>query len=297
MRPAAAGGWRPPVAMKSDFVRRSYLASAEQEDEASAWLWAAGTLGCEVKPQGPARVRIEAYFAAGAAAPSVPAALAAGGLRELGVEEVPDADWMANWRDQVRPFPVGRRLLLDPREPQGPAADPGRRQVLRVPARTAFGTGSHESTRLVLELLETLDLRGRRVLDVGTGTGVLAFAALLFGARCALGFDLDPAAPLQAVQNARLNRLPGLFFAGPAAALRPPADFDLALVNVVPEEVGPVLGTIAALLGPGAQAIFSGVLRREGRRFLGELRRHGFRRQRSRRAGEWVAYHTEYRPR
>ena len=87
------------------------------------------------------------------------------------------------------------------------------------------------------------------MLDVGTGTGVLAFAALLLGARRAVGFDLDPAAPFHARDNSRLNGLRPLLFAG---AARPPCAerplFDLALVNVVPEQILPELPAVARRL-------------------------------------------------
>jgi len=108
---------------------------------------------------------------------------------------------------------------------------PAGRRLLRLPARAAFGTGSHESTSLALELLEDADLQGRRVLDVGTGTGVLAFAALAFGAASVTGFDVDPASPFHARDNSALNGLHPRLFAGRLAALREKPLFDLALVQ------------------------------------------------------------------
>ena len=165
--------------------------------------------------------------------------------------------------------------------------------LLRLPARRAFGTGSHESTRLALEILERLAVRGRRVLDVGTGTGVLALAALRLGARRAVAHDLDPAAALLAALNARLNSLAPLVFAGPVAAIARGAAFDLLLVNVIPEEIAADLPRLARLLAPRGRAVFSGILRSGSRRALGVLRAAGFRRRASRFAGEWAAYLCE----
>jgi ribosomal protein L11 methyltransferase len=211
---------------------------------------------------------------------------------ELETEEtVPDADWFATWRERAQPFPVGRTLYLDPREPEEtlePA--PEGRRMLRLPARAAFGTGSHESTSLALELLEDADLQGRRVLDVGTGTGVLAFAALLLGARSVVGFDVDPASPFHARDNSALNGLHPLFFAGRLAALRERPRFDLALVNVVPEQILPEMPDLADLLLPGAEAILSGILAERGRQVLDRMRGLGFVERDRRAAGDWVAF-------
>lgn len=256
-----------------------------------------GCLGLEVKVAGPGELWVEVYE-------SVPRHPVAGGANPPGLtravlvrrESVPEKDWMAPYREQAQPFAVGRRLLLDPREPQPLAQAPGERIWLRLPARSAFGTGSHESTRLVLELLETMELAGRRVLDVGTGTGVLAFAARRFGAAAAVALDNDVIAPLHAALNARLNDVQASIFAGTLAALAPRADFDVALVNMIPEQILPELDSLLAHLRPGAEVIFSGILRTAGRGFLGRLRASGLRRVASRFAGEWVAYRVRYRP-
>lgn len=278
--------------MTSGAVQRAVFAVPEEQEEAfTAACWLEGCLGIEIKPAGaPGRLLVEVYCAGEVDPAWVDAAP---GVERLRVDPVEDADWMAPYREHVRPFAVGRRFLLDPREPQELDAPRGERLWLRVPARSAFGTGSHESTRLVLELLERVEVRGRRVLDVGTGTGVLAFAALGLGARSAVAFDNDVIAPLHAAVNARLNSSPAALFAGDLAALAPTRGFDLALVNVVPEQILPELDALVARLTPGATALFSGILRGAGRAFLRELRRRGLVRRAARTAGEWVAYQTE----
>ena len=266
--------------------RLSFLLPADREDALVAELWLAGTTGVQSLPASGDQLRVEAYFAAGAEPDlEMPAGVA---LESDAV--LPDADWLAPYRERARPFPVGRSLFVDPREPGEPAAEvPAGRRLLRLPARAAFGTGSHESTSLALELLEDLDLRGRRVLDVGTGTGVLAFAALLQGARLAVGFDLDPASPFHARDNSRLNGLHPLLFAGRLAALREGPRFDLALVNVVPEEIFPEMRALVRLLQPRGEAILSGILANRGEEVLRRMQGLGFVERARREEGEWVA--------
>lgn len=270
-------------------TKASYLVEEEREDDLVALLWEMGTLGVQVLGgEEPGTVRLEAYFD-GPSTDRVPGEVGIG--RFLGSEAVPAADWMAGWREAALPFVVGERLLLDPRDPETTErpTEPGR-FTLRIPARAAFGTGSHESTRLVLELLEGIDLRGKRVLDVGTGTGVLAFAALLFGARRAVGLDVDPAAPFHARANARLNGLAPALLAAGVPALSPAARFDLALVNVVPEEIAADLPSVVARLVPGGEAVLSGILAASGPRVLSEIAPLGLAPVAERTAGEWVAY-------
>ncbi len=272
-------------------MRVSYLVPAEREDELVAALWELGTSGVQVIEAGDGRLRLEAYFEGDA-----PGAVS--GIGPEAVCEVPATDWLAAYREAARPFPVGERLWLDPREPDRPEEPaPDGRSALRVPARGAFGTGSHESTRLALELLEGIELAGRRVLDVGTGTGVLALAALRLGACSAVGLDVDPAAPFHARENRRLNRLHPALFAGTLAALRPrPAPaasgraFDLALVNVLPEVIAADLPLLAPLLAPGAEVVVSGALAVSREPVLAAWRDLGFGSLCERTAGEWIAF-------
>ena len=267
-------------------LRRSYLLPPDCEDTLVADLWRAGTLGAQSSMLPDGRVRLEAWFSRETAPVTVGPGI------ELEAEEtVPDADWLAAYREGARPFAVGRTLFVDPREPgEEPPEAPAGRRLLRLPARAAFGTGSRESTALALKLLEEADVRGRRVLDVGTGTGVLAFAARLAGAAGVVGFDVDPAAPFHARDNSGLNDLHPLLFAGGLAALRRRPFFDLALVNVVPEEILPEMPELVRLLRPEAAVILSGILAERGPEVLDRVRDLGLVEQARRTAGEWVAF-------
>jgi ribosomal protein L11 methyltransferase len=292
------------------YLRRVYRLPAELEEILVADLWLAGTLGVSTETEPDGRLRLTAYFTAPAAGlagerPASPEGAAAPGPAPRRVEclvedELPEADWMAEYRRRTRPFTLGRALVVDPREPETPegaagvdgeegrALPPGRR-LLRLPARTAFGTGSHESTALAIELLEEAELTGRAVLDVGTGTGVLAFAALTWGAARVVGFDADPAAAFQARSNSRLNALYPRLFAGRPAALAPRPGFDLVVVNVVPEQILPEIADLLAALRPGGSLILSGLLAERVTEALALLATLGFAEAGRRQAGEWVA--------
>lgn len=270
------------------YRRLVFLLPPDREDALVTELWLAGTLGVQSAAAGDGRLRLEAYFPADLKPfhPSLPE-----GIEVNADEVVPDADWFAAYRERSRPFPVGRMLFVDPREPGEEAAEvPVGRRLLRLPARAAFGTGSHESTSLALELLEDADVRGRRVLDLGTGTGILAFAALLSGARSVIGFDVDPAAPFHARDNSALNGLRPRLFAGRLAALPERPLFELAVVNVIPEEISSEMAHLVRLLRPGAEVILSGILAERGPQVLGRWRALGLAERERRTAGEWIAF-------
>lgn len=310
----AEGRARPdrlPVAA----VRYVYTLPRAAADRFVAELWTRGTLGIE-EPASPAVAEAEedlltlvAYFPpAGAGADP---AVAAGtslpwtdlGVRLDRVEEVPAEDWLAGWRAAARPFTVGRRFLLDPRQPADSEdasalpAGPAQRIRLRLPARGAFGTGSHETTRLALELLERQPLTGRSVLDVGCGTGVLAFAAYALGAGRVAGCDVDPVAAFHAVENRRLNR-PVLatppaagpaFWAGGLAALGGTARFDVVVVNVLPERILGELPRLARAVAADGALVYSGTLTDGADEVARRFADHGLSERRRRAAGEWTA--------
>lgn len=277
--------------MMTHYQRRVWRVPREHEETFTAELFARGALGCEIREDAEA-IAVEAYFP-----DPLPPALASwdlGAWPERGVaavaaERFADRDWLAEYRAAARPVEVGRRFLVDPRDGAEPADADGR-IALAIPARTAFGTGSHESTRLAVAWLEDVDPRGLDVIDVGTGSGILAFAALCLGARRAVGFDADAGAALVARQNAGLNRLRPALFAGRLAALRSGERFDLALVNVLPERVLPEIPRLLTLLRPGARVVSSGNLWERRVEIAARLAACGLALAGEKREGEWVAF-------
>ena len=98
-------------------------------------------------------------------------------------------DWLNNWKKYFKPIPVGKSLLIRPTWEE--EYDAGNRTVLHLEPGLAFGTGTHETTRLCMELLERYIKPDMDVLDVGCGSGILSVAALLLGAKSAVGVDID----------------------------------------------------------------------------------------------------------
>lgn len=282
----------------STYRRRVYRLPEGAEEALTALLWASGTAGTHSIPEPGGLLRLEAYFPEAPPDGSgpetgLPLALPAG-VELVAEGPLEDKDWLEAHRLHAQPIAVGQRLLLDPREPEAAPPDLGGRTLLRLPARQAFGTGSHESTRLILQLMEETDLEGKRVLDVGTGSGVLCFAALVFGASKAVGLELDLPSALLAGQNSSLNGLFPSFVAGRLDAFtgEPPsqAAFDAALVNVLPERILPDFPLLPPLLRPQADLLLSGILVEREQEILDHLGPWGFRLEARVTEGEWVAF-------
>lgn len=232
--------------------------SGEACEAVANFLWEAGAAGVVEDGEPPS---LRAFFPPG----SDPAALRgrlAGYLEELRalaiplgsaaveVRRLPEEAWADAWRAHFRPIPIGRRLLVCPpwEAPAGPppAGPAGPRSVVLIEPGRAFGTGGHATTRGCLELLDrALDAAPvDRVLDVGTGSGILAIAAARLGAGDVRGLDLDPDAVAAASANAARNGVADrvrVELGSLETGARSPAD--LVLANLLG-------ATLVALAGP-----------------------------------------------
>lgn len=177
-------------------------------------------------------------------------------LPEVLLEPLADADWTAAWLQHAQPLEFGERLRIGPEELTAAAPFPGATVIL-APG-LAFGTGSHPTTRSCLARLAAEPPVGVDVIDFGCGSGILALAALLLGARAVVGVDHDPQALAASAGNARRNRVAErleLHLKLPAAG-----SCDLLLANVLAGPLIELATPLAARVRPGGRVMLSGIL-------------------------------------
>ncbi|HEY3011612.1 MAG TPA: 50S ribosomal protein L11 methyltransferase [Gemmatimonadales bacterium] len=185
-------------------------------------------------------------------------------------------DWSMRWRDGLGPRQFGRLTIIPSWLPE--ASDPDPLTIVLDP-ETAFGSGEHGSTRAALTLLGRLLRPGDQVLDLGSGSGILAIAAIKLGAASAIGIEIDPEANEVAARNAARNGVADRveFLEGDVMTLLPlvgPAD--LLLSNILRSVNTLLLPLIVTALRPGGTAIFSGMEQAEAEEFRCRLTDAGF---------------------
>jgi ribosomal protein L11 methyltransferase len=258
-------------------------------------LWEAGTLGLEYsEAESDANCEIVAYFPAGTEPASVVERIIPWLAVPSGIdlectewESLEGADWNRLWRSCYRPIEVGRRLLVTP---SWSRRRDDQRLSVKIRPEMAFGTGSHETTRLCLEALESRDLAGLHIADIGTGSGILALAAARLGARMVHACDVDPVALANARHNRRLNRLGRqvTLLEGDVEALVPFGPFDGAVANLVLEPIRDGLPAFAGLLKHGAFLFLSGLLDGQDATLESRLHANGLFPVDRRVANEWI---------
>jgi ribosomal protein L11 methyltransferase len=185
-----------------------------------------------------------------------------------------DRTWEREWLKDFKPMRFGERLWVIPGEHEPPDSSAIN---LKLDPGLAFGTGTHATTALCLAWLDGLDLKGKRVLDYGCGSGILAVAAALLGAGEVLAVDIDPQAVLATKENAERNGVAHLISAVPAEAIAtpraslpraplPPAETfvaDVLVANILAAPLVALAPRFEAMTAPGASVAVSGLLERQ----------------------------------
>jgi ribosomal protein L11 methyltransferase len=254
-------------------------ADAEQAERLAAEAYAVGATGLEERDSEDGITLI--LYAPAAAAQAVCDALieTAPGLRVEPPAEVPETNWSEQWKIGLTATIISPRLLIRPSFVSATLV-PGQAEITIDPGQ-AFGTGGHPSTHLALEWIDELAPKlkdGARMLDVGTGTGILALAAAKLGLAELFAFDSDALASAAARENARCNGLGERLrlFTGGLEAIGE-VSFDLVVANLLRTEMLPLFGGIAARVRAGGHAVFSGLLENECESVAEALRAVGLR--------------------
>lgn len=213
---------------------------------------------------------------------------------ELHATERERIDWLDRYQQSLEPLYIGERFIVAP--DANLILNDTTRHALVVPQEQAFGTGSHETTSLCIEILETLDVAGRRGLDIGAGSGILALALCRLGAGYVIAFDNDVDA-FAALRDNRIRndvgdaQMPA--FIGGLEALRG-GTFDIVTMNIIPEVIIPLLGGVIRHVR--GSLILSGILVIKRDDIVAACAAHGLAIVDERTKGEWWAGRFTLRP-
>ena len=288
--------WKLSALAPREVVQAALVAHEEAED----WDWEIVLSGSELAENRPEDWRLEAYLPRrpGRADKIAVASLFVGGAPELVAEQLPDEDWVTLSQQGVEPIRAGRFHVHTPEHP--PLAQPGIADFV-IPASQAFGTGQHNTTAGCLAMLTAMKRTGavvRNLADVGTGTGLLTFAALdLWPRALATASDIDAVCVDVVTENARLNGVPlgargGEVTMVVAAGLDHPllearGPYDLIIANILAGPLIELAPDFARALVPGGSLILSGLLETQEPAVRAACRRAGLRLAQRSVHGDW----------
>jgi ribosomal protein L11 methyltransferase len=200
-------------------------------------------------------------------------------------EQLPDLDWNEEWKKSFEPIEAGERLLI---VPSWMDVETDRIVIVIDPGR-AFGTGHHETTRICLNIIEKYarDNKGKRMLDIGTGSGILAIGAMILGFESAVGVDIDPEAIEAALYNIERNNVKNITIKqGDVSCVE--GDFDLITANLISETLINIAWQVSERLAVDGIAVLSGMLIGQEEGVIDAMQSHGLRLILKIVDGDWV---------
>lgn len=209
-----------------------------------------------------------------------------------------DIDWMNNWKKYWKPFKVDEHIIIKPTW-ETVEDVPEDTLVVELDPGTAFGTGTHHTTRLCITQLKKYMQSGQTILDVGCGSGILSIIALLLGAKEATATDVDIHAVEAAMENACVNHIESDVYTVLTGDVISDADFrhqvgehkfDMVLANIFAEIIIPLSGVVKEMMKPGALFITSGIIDEREEDVRKALSENGFEIMEVTHSGGWVSF-------
>ena len=194
---------------------------------------------------------------------------------EFELEQVKEEDWAEAWKQYFKPERIGKIVIKPSWEEYSPASGD---TVIELDPGMAFGTGTHPTTRLCLKLLQEIITPQTKMLDVGTGSGILTLAGAKLGAKKVCAMDIDPVAVKVALDNIKRNRMEGLIDVYESNLLERPLDskFNLVVANIISNAIIEISSQLAKVLEPGGIFLASGIIEERYAEVLDCLTRQGF---------------------
>lgn len=207
---------------------------------------------------------------------------------EIILNQCKNEDWENNWKQYFHPIPIGEKLLIRPTWEDEFEANG--RKVLNIEPGLAFGTGTHETTKLCLETLEKHIKDGTTVLDIGCGSGILSIASLLLGAERAVGVDIDALAVKTAIENGEVNnfRQPEYTVLQGNLTDKVNGKFDVVVANIVADVIIMFCKDVASFMKEDALFITSGIIDTREQDVIDAFNKYGFEIKARHTKGGWV---------
>ena len=208
---------------------------------------------------------------------------------QISVEGMKEDDWAEAWKKYYKPIPLGKVTIVPAWEKYN--AKDGE-IVIKMDPGMAFGTGTHETTRLVMKMMQDEIKGGELVLDLGTGSGILSICASKLGARHSNAYDIDPVAVKVAKENAEADGCNNItvgvsdLLAGVDTSM---GKYDFCVANIVADILIRMLPDIKPYLNDGAPLILSGIIAPRAEEVIRVAEKHGFKVVREERENDWLA--------
>lgn len=217
------------------------------------------------------------------------------GSPDIHIGNVREEDWANNWKQYYKPFNVGEKLIVKPSWED--VSDTGGRRILEIDPASSFGTGQHHTTKMVMELLETVVRGGEKQLDLGCGSGILSIAGLLLGVKSVTMADIFENAVNTASENVRKNGFGDDRFSAYRGNIIDDADlraaigtgYNIITANIVADVIIGMSGLFGGFLAPGGTLIVSGIIDERLDEVMAALTVSGFAKCASKNAEGWNA--------
>jgi len=253
---------------------------AELFDAVIDRLFEEGALGTEVLEEGE-QVLFKVYTPSGF---ELPESL---NLFLVSENRLKERDWNSEWKKYYRPVKISEKIWVVPSWEKGKFKEPEGAIVIYIYPGRGFGTGTHETTRLVMKFMEEVVKPGSSLLDVGTGSGILSILAKKLGAEKVVACDIQEGVGEEIERNSVLSGVSGIEFVQ-GSVDRVNGEFDVVVANIEKHLLVPLLEDIYTKTKD--TAILSGVLKSQREEFLRELERVGFKPVSEKGEGEWIAF-------